>query len=98
MGSKLEINWVLKLGHIPTNLNKLVEEGTEIPFAKDSERYFTSPIFLADPNWTVLAAVEITKQAIIPGNKTTGAYRVVKVLNENERIVLTKLYRELYSH
>jgi len=98
MGKKLEFNWVLKLKN--HNLDGIIfSEGTLLSFSKNEERVYPTniPIMLADEDWNIIAAIEITKYSI-SDNKTAGKYKILRIFNEQEREVLTKVHRELYSN
>lgn len=94
MGSKKEFNWVLKLKGTLENL----AAGEVRTFEKAEERIYpiNMPIMLADGNWNIPAAVSIIDYTT-SDNKTTGRYKVVRVFNEEEKKILTKLHREFYS-
>lgn len=95
MGAKKEFNWVLL--KLKENLEGILA-GEVRAFEKAEERIYPidMPIMLADEDWNIIAAVSITEYTT-SNNKTSGKYRVVKVFNENERMVLTKVHKEFYA-
>lgn len=96
MGSKKEFNWVLKS---PKYLENLVV-GQIRDFEKEEERIYPNlPIFLANPDWTILAGVKIFGYGYsVLEDKTTVKYEVIRIFNKEESSLLTKIHREFYSN
>ena len=94
MGSKKEFNWVLKS---PIYLENLVV-GQTGSFEKEEERIYpiNIPIFLANPDWTILAGIKILEYSASE-DKTTAKYEIIKIFKDEQRDMLTKIHREFYS-
>lgn len=91
MGFPTEFNWVLKL---KPEQGYRDDPGTYKFTKKDYRVYpIDKPIFLVDADWNVtgLAVVESSRHK---EGETRGYYRILRMLDEDERQMLTKIFDE----
>lgn len=92
MGCIYELNWILKL---PKDQFPNLKNNTEFNFKKGGIRIYpiNIPIDLVNENWEAVARCVILSVTMQNG-ETTGKYRIINVYDENEKAVLSKLWRD----
>ena len=93
MGKNLEFNWILKLAEEDIDLT-----GKLVKFEKEGERIYPIeiPILLVDDDWNAYAFVKVLS-CLNLRNRTLGKYILEKILYDQEKELLTNLYKRFYD-
>lgn len=100
MGTKREFNWVLKENKLESEIkeNLTKDLGFFLEGVKEGLRdYPEEPIILVDKEWNAFAVVKKIQKVEYSNKKTGYTFQLIRYLTDNEREMLTNLYKELYE-
>ena len=94
MGEDIKFNWILKLNK--KDLENLAENSDNIFHKKDKIVYPTERlIFLIDEEFNAKGIIKV-EEFSIKDNGTSGKYKLIYTPNEEEKRVLSDIFKNMY--